>query len=93
MNTELECKVLNLLNYLYQREYNHRLEVIHNEADDINPSEYILHLYVHDNRWYPLTIAKQCDTEKEFLEFLEQELKKRNLIRSDYYKIEKHESN
>lgn len=80
---------MNLFRCLYQHEFNHRLTVTHNEGDESNPSEYILHLYVHDNRWCPLTIAKQCDNEDEFLEFLQQEFEKRNLIRSDYYKIEK----
>ena len=89
--TGLQQAVLDLIKKVYCSDYNHRIEVIHHEADKQNPSEYILHLYIHEQRLAPMCIAKQCDTDEEFLQYIEDELKRRNLIRSDFYKIELHD--
>lgn len=89
-NSGLQQAVLDIIKKVYCRDYNHRLEVIHHEAEGSNPSEYVLHMYIHTQRLAPLCIACQCDTDEEFLQYVEDELKRRNLIRSDFYKIELH---
>lgn len=85
--------VLQLIEKIYCKRYTGRLEVVHNEANESNPSEYIVHLYPHLQLRAPLCMAFQCDTDEEFLSKLEQELKSRNLIRSEFYKIELHGNN
>ena len=84
----LSQDVLQLIEKTYCRKYTGRLEVIYNE-----PDEYILHIYPHMQLRFPLCMAFQCDTSEEFLAKVEQELKNRNLIRSDFYKIELHGNN
>ncbi len=89
----LEPQVRHLLNCLYKCDFQGKLEVLHNDKIEapngyvLSPEEYILRLYVQNNRFAPMSISKQCSSEEEFLCFLEQEFKQRNLIRSDYYKI------
>lgn len=83
----LEQDILAIFKDLYGYEFKHRLEVEHHLADASNPEEFILRLYLHDNLWCPLKIYKQCNSEKEFLDFLKEEFRTRNLIRSDFYKI------
>lgn len=83
----LECEVLNLLNSIYKCEFNHNIKVDFVEGGEDTPNEYILRLYLHDNRWAPLTIATQCKTDEEFLCFVKKQLQKKNLIRSEHYKI------
>ena len=89
----LQQAVLQLIEKIYCKKYIGRLEVIHNEGDASNPSEYVLHMYPHMQLRAPLCMAFQCDTDEEFLSYVEQELKDRNLIRSDFYKIELHGNN
>lgn len=89
----LSQAVLQLIEQIYCKKYIGRLEVIHHEADASNPSEYILHMYPHMQLRAPLCMAFQCDTDEEFLEKVKKELEQRNLIRSDFYKIELHGNN
>lgn len=49
---------------------------------------YIVFLYLHNDRIDPLQILWEGDDEDKFLEFLQIDLKKRNLIRSTHYKID-----
>ena len=89
----LQQAVLQLIEKIYCKKYIGRLEVIYHEADDSNPAEYILHMYPHMQLRAPLCMAVQCDTDEEFLQYVEKELKTRNLIRSEFYKIELHGNN
>lgn len=95
----LEPQVRHLLNCLYNCEFIGRLEVLHNDkiedrdGNTLSPEEYTLHLYIQNDRFAPMSISKQCESEEEFLCFLEKEFMKRNLIRSDYYKIKLDGSN
>lgn len=89
----LQQDVLSLIEKIYCKKYIGRLEVNYHEGNESNPTEYILHMYPHMQLRAPLCMAFQCDTDDEFLRLVEQELKIRNLIRSDFYKIELHGNN
>lgn len=91
-NSGLQQAVLDLIKKIYCVEYNHRLEVFKMEGTDNEPTTYILHMYIHTQRNQPMVISYQCETDEEFLSFVERELKLRNLIRSDFYKIKLHGS-
>lgn len=43
---------------------------------------------MHDQRWAPLVIAGEFKTDDEFLLFICEEIRSRNLIRSEHYKIQ-----
>ena len=83
----LKKKILNLMECVYQHNYISRIEVNH------NGEAYILKLYLQNRDWGPLVIANQCETDDEFLCFVEKELRTRNLIRSEHYKIQLHANN
>lgn len=88
----LSQDVLQLIEKIYCKKYTGRLEVIYNKQEE-KPDEYILHLYPHLQLRAPLCMAFQCNNDEEFLAKVEQELKSRNLIRSEFYKIELHGNN
>lgn len=67
---------------LYGKDFIHKIVVQY--IDGI----FRVRLHVHDNFWCPLVLSMQTDSEDELLEFICKELKERELIRSDYYKIE-----
>ena len=88
----LQQDVLQLIEKIYCKKYIGRLEVHYREGDESDPTEYVLHMYPHMQLRAPLCMAFQCDTDEQFLHYVEEELKKRNLIQSDFYKIELHGS-
>ena len=85
--TNIEKQVLDLIERSYRQCYINRIQVTHNE--DL----YTLKLYLHDQQWCPLVIMGQCESDQDFLKLVEKEIKERNLVRSEHYKIQLHANN
>ena len=86
-NRRLEQQIREIIEVLYNHLFINRLEVLCGDNED-----YILKMYIHDNQWCPLVIAKDGCTEQEFLDYIVEELRTRNLIRSEHYKIRLYEN-
>lgn len=78
----LENKIKNLIECLYQCEYDKKLEVVKTKD-----GFYKLTLYLHEPYFGGLVIANQCETEEDFLKYVEKELITRRLDRSDFTQL------
>ena len=83
---ELKQQILDLIECMYSHLFINRLELEVSILDE-ELKAYVLKLYLHDQRWAPLVIAGEFKTDDEFLLFICEELRTRNLIRSEHYKI------
>jgi hypothetical protein len=79
--SSIEEKVIELIECLYNCKYTRTLSVENKDG------LYILKLFLHDPNFGALVISNQCDSEEEFLSYVEEELKKRKLTRSQQYKL------
>ena len=67
--------------------------ILDDSQDGRTDKAYVVKIYLHDQRWIPLVIAGEFETDDEFLLFVCEELRSRNLIRSERYKIQLHGNN
>lgn len=74
----LEKQIKELIETLYCCIYTRPLKVT--KTDDL----YKCTLYLHDEHFGGLVMAKQCESEEEFLDFIKTELKKRRLDSSQH---------
>lgn len=84
-NKDLETKIHELILKLYKAEYNGKLEVTNKNGI------YVLKLGVPTPE-LATQISLQTDDEKEFLEYLEKELRDRDYMRVYYYKVKRTEN-
>ena len=76
----LEKKICELIKINYEAVYTGYLKV-----DHLNPG-YKLSIGI-PSYMTPTTIATDIDSEEEFLKFIDKELKTRNYLRQEYYKV------
>lgn len=81
MNTDLEKEVLTLMESIYQCKYTKELKV----TKDGN--YYVFKLYLHNPITPSIVISKECESDKDFLEYIAKELKDRRLDKSQQYKL------
>lgn len=81
VDTVLEAKIRNLIEEVYC------CKCIFPINAKIVDNTYIVYLFIHGLDSHPLHILKDCDNEIEFLTWLEQDLKERNLIRASHINI------
>ena len=84
-NKDLETKIHDLIRKLYKAKYNGTLEVTNKNGI------YVLKLGVPTPE-LATQISLQTDSEEEFLEYLEKELKDRDYMRVYYYKVKRTEN-
>ena len=88
----LKQQILDLIECMYSHQLISRLELeVYTLDDDLKA--YIVKMYLHDQRWAPLVIAGEFKTDDEFLLYMCEEIRSRNLIRSEHYKIQLYEDN
>lgn len=78
---DLEKRIKCIIETLYNVCYERGLEV------EKKGHLYVLKLYLHDPNFGALVIAKQCNSDEEFITYVEKELKDRKLTRSQQYKL------
>jgi len=79
--TGLEKAVKDLIEDLYKCEYIGKLTV------EKRNHLYILKLYYASEHFPAITLASQCCTDCEFLEFVKNELERSNIIRTKHHKL------
>ena len=89
----LKQQILDLIECIYSHRFTKRLELTIDDFPDRTDKAYVVKIYLHDQRWIPLVIAGEFETDDEFLLFVCEELRSRNLIRSERYKIQLHGNN
>ena len=89
----LKQQILDLVECMYSHRFIKRLELTIDDLPDRTDKAYVVKIYLHDQRWIPLVIAGEFETDDEFLLFVCEELRSRNLIRSERYKIQLHGNN
>lgn len=77
----LEQKIKCIIETLYKCCYTRGLSV------EKHGTLYVLKLFLHDPNFGALVIANQCNSDEDFLKYVEKELKDRKLTRSQQYKL------
>lgn len=77
----LEKIVIDIIESLYCCKFIGKLKI--EKKDDI----YQLKIYLEDEHFGAYTLAKQCLSDKEFIEFVKKELQQNQLIRSRHSKL------
>ena len=85
VGTELENKIRDLIRNLYNAEYTGLIKV-----DKLIKGYKIL--IGIPSYMAPTSLATDCETEEEFLNFVTGELKSRNYIRQDYYEVHRQDN-
>ena len=62
-------------------------DFIHNLVVRYDGESYQLRLHVHDNVWCPIVISMQTDDQDAFLAYICEELRTRQIHRSEYLKV------
>lgn len=78
--TQLENLILDYIKFWYQAEYTGLLKVIK------NPPIYTLMIGL-PSYMTPTTITIDCNTDEEFLDYIYSEIRTRNYIRLEIYKV------
>lgn len=81
VDTELEAKIRKVVEdtYCCKATFPIKAKIVDNT--------YMVYFYLNNSRIDPLHIIKEDGTEQEFLDWLKDDLLKRNLLRSSYIKI------
>ena len=74
----IEKEIKNLIETLYCCKYTRPLKVTKHDG------LYKCTLYLHDEHFGGLVMAKQCESDEEFLDFIKTELRTRRLDRSQH---------
>ena len=77
----LEQNVINLIEELYKCKFIGKLKI--DKTDDL----YQLRIFLHDEHFMAYTLAKQCKSDNDFLEFVKKELQENQIIRSRHSKL------
>ena len=77
----LEKAVKDIIERLYNCEFNKKISVTHRNGF------YTATLYLHGEEFGGLVLSTQCNSPKEFLRFVEKELKAKRLDRAEHGKL------
>ena len=77
----LEQTVIDLIESLYKCKFIGKLQI--EKTGDL----YQLKIFLHDEHFGAYTLAKQCSSDEQFLNFVEEELRNNQLIRSRHSKL------
>lgn len=77
----LEKAVIDLIERLYKCIFIGKLKI--EQKGDL----YQLKIFLHDEHFMSYTLAKQCKSDDEFLEFVKKELQENQIIRSRHSKL------
>lgn len=77
----LEQNVIDLIEQVYKCKFIGNLKIEKQE------NLYQLRIFLHDEHFMAYTLAKQCDSDDEFLEFVKKELQENRIIRSKHSKL------
>ena len=78
---DLEKAVLDIIEEIYKKKFIGKLKVL--KLKDVE--SYTLKLYVH--QYDPIVISADCKDAEDFLNFVRQELKSRQLIKANYFNV------
>ena len=92
-NEKLEQEVHEIISCLYRHQFINRLEVLSGEGEQGEPNEYVLKLYLYDQDMGPLAMACQRYSDEEFLDFVVEQLRTKNLVRAQHYNVTLYENN
>lgn len=77
----LEQNVIDIIECLYHCKFIGKLKI--NKIEDL----YQLRIYLNDENFGAYTLAKQCKSDEDFIEFVKKELQQNQLIRSRHSKL------
>lgn len=92
-NEKLEQEVHEIIACLYKHHFINRLEVLSGEGEQGEPNEYVLKLYLYDQDMGPLAMAYQGYSDEQFLDFVVEQLRTKNLVRAQHYNVTLYDGN